>query len=733
MCCCPTWSRRPGDWSHIMTAHPAVQLLKAYAAAGGTVALDGENLVLDGDKASRSLAQELRQNADCIRTYLTPSVSEEEAQRVCGYLDKAEARVALVTENAAAVSAVAELISDVGASGVLGIDMETTPLDHLRGPIPIRINKDGTRSKLQSKTGTAGLALDPYQSRVRLIQAWAGGRHVYVFDLDHVDFNVLAPLWAQPMAIFNAVFEVKRLLAMGVKPSGRIFDVMTAIWLTDGQRPSLEKAAMIYFELDIPKALGASDWGCPDLTEEQIEYAALDAVLCVLLWQTQRDMFDEADEQVQGLCDEMVAAISRMELNGMPIDRAAHLKQVAGWEVDLVVARKLLHAASDQHDVTTRSGLRAHLLNVGVDIESWPTTKSGLLSTRNQLLQLNADLPAVSELLEVRRLEKLIQAFGQGLIDEINPITGRVHASFLPAGASTGRFSSRGPNLQQMPKNRLAGFRKIFRAPEGRLLMALDYSQIELRAAGEIISEWFGADSILRQGFAVGIDAHIATAMRMTGKQTPDEITDAERQAAKPCNFGLLYRMGERGFHLYLRAHAAAAGLPEVSYAEACARRTAFLEGYPDLAAWQGEYSYQSRKQGYTETIAGRRWRWCWDALHPNNLDPEEPFYLDKLEGFRGSYAVNHPIQGSSAEVMQIALVRLDRALRGHDIEMVATVHDEAVLIVPDNDAVVTTVARVAVAEMTAAFLEIFPEAPTIGLIDASAGPTWGDLQGVMV
>src|SRR5262249_16195412 len=162
-----------------------------------------------------------------------------------------------------------------------------------------------------------------------------------------------------------------------------------------------------------------------------------------------------------------------------------------------------------------------------------------LMSRRQQLL-LNNHLPAINELLQVRALQKLISAFGESLIEAINPITERLHTSFLITGASTGRFSARGPNLQQKPKLREAGFRKIFGGPPGQLVMALDYSQIELRAVAELISNWFGYDSILRQSFAAGMDAHTATAMSMTGKNRPEDVTKDERQLAKPCNFGLL-------------------------------------------------------------------------------------------------------------------------------------------------------------------------------------------------
>src|SRR6516165_10858615 len=124
-----------------------------------------------------------------------------------------------------------------------------------------------------------------------------------------------------------------------------------------------------------------------------------------------------------------------------------------------------------------------------------------------------------------------------------------------------------------MPKRREASFRKIFAAPAGQLVMALDYNQIELRAVGELISDWFGTDSVLRQAFAAGLDAHTATAMAMTGKE---DVTPEEREMAKPCNFGLLYRMGDHSFYNYLCAEFQL----DITYAEACDMRARFFQGY---------------------------------------------------------------------------------------------------------------------------------------------------------
>ena len=612
---------------------------------------------------------------------------------------------------------------------VIGLDFETEVLPAFRRPIPIKFNKDGNPAARQPRDGAAGAALDPYRSKVRLVQAWAGGEHCYVFDMRSVAWADIAPLFELPLAIFNAVFEVKRLIHEAkIEPTGRIYDVMTAVWLTDGRRPSLGEAVAINYGLDIPKELGASDWSSDNLSREQLDYAALDAVLCRLLWNTQQhEVFDDIDKQCQQVADAVIPAIAHMELHGMPIDLAAHRAQIVRWHTELAAAQNALHHASPLRNLLKPAELQAHLYDV-LDEEtlaSWPRTDSGRLTTRRQQLQLNSHLPALAELLQVRALQKLIDAFGDSLIDVVNPVTGRLHTSFLIAGASTGRFSARGPNLQQMPKRREAGFRKIFAAPKGQLVMALDYSQIELRAVAELISDWLGTDSILRQSFVAGVDAHTATAMSMTGKRRAPDVTEDERQLAKPCNFGLLYRMGDYGFYNYLRANF----VPDITFERACELKAQFFAGYPDLARWQDEYARHTREQGYTQTVAGRRWHWKWQAQDPEDVDEDAPFYADAISGFRGAYAINHPVQGSSAEVMQIALTRLDQALRNEPVQIIATVHDEAVLLVPDDIASVERIGAIAQQEMVCAFLEVFPDAPTLNLVDLKVGPTWGDLQ----
>lgn len=253
--------------------------VQALQAAGGGVARDGNHVLVDGPTTP---AEAVRAHAEELAQHVVPAVDADERELVRDLLADAGAAVAYITVPDAARQAVAEIVA--GAPDVIGIDMETEVLPEFRQPIPIKFTKVGNLAARQPRDGAAGAALDPYRSRVRLVQAWAGGKPCYVFDMRTVTWADIAPLFAMPLAIFNAVFEVKRLIhEAGVEPTGCIFDVMTAVWLTDGRRPSLGEAVAINYKITLPKELGASDWSADTLTPEQLEYAALDAVLCYML------------------------------------------------------------------------------------------------------------------------------------------------------------------------------------------------------------------------------------------------------------------------------------------------------------------------------------------------------------------------------------------------------------------------------------------------------------------
>jgi hypothetical protein len=278
------------------TALPSTlrSLVRDLVAAGGRITRDGITVTVDG---SAEIAGALRSHVAELATYIVPSVTPDEAALVRGLLADAGASVAYITEPAAARGAVV----DIRASqpDVIGLDVETEVLPAFRQPIPVAFNKDGKLAVRQPRDGAAGAALDPYRSKVRLVQAWAGGQHCFIFDMRTVRWADIAPLFYLPLAVFNALFEVKRLIhETGIEPTGGIFDVMTAHWLTDGRRPSLGEAVLLNYNIAIPKSLGSSDWAADVLTPEQLEYAALDAVLCRLLWLTQQELFDDTDNTV---------------------------------------------------------------------------------------------------------------------------------------------------------------------------------------------------------------------------------------------------------------------------------------------------------------------------------------------------------------------------------------------------------------------------------------------------
>ena len=338
----------------MMTVLPAHlrKVLRLAQAAGVTLHRDGDNLLVPTASSATSPAAlaalaAIAANQAELAPALTPRVSLEETERVRGYLG--EAGVVAVQhvidgrEAEAAVAMVVGTVQAAGTEGVIGLDMETMPLAHLRQPVPIALTQSGSPAARQPKTGAGGLTLDPYQSQVRTVQVWDGGQVAYVFDVPKVGWSVLTPLWALPLAIFNATFKLKRLLnEANHAPTSRIYDVMTACRITHGVRPSLDQAARLYFDMDLPKTLGTSDWGVATLSRDQLEYAALDAVLCVHLWRHQRELFIQTDEQAQLVVDEAVVAVADMELAGLPIDRAAHVAQISQWEAELVVARQQL-------------------------------------------------------------------------------------------------------------------------------------------------------------------------------------------------------------------------------------------------------------------------------------------------------------------------------------------------------------------------------------------------------
>jgi DNA polymerase I-like protein with 3'-5' exonuclease and polymerase domains len=707
-----------------MTASASISRpLRKLLAASPAIYRDG-NALITGDPCPAELLPELE--ALCL-----PRISDEDRRAVVALLKQHAGRVRYIVDETEAVAVVAELM----AAEALAFDVETAALPDYRAPALIAFTKAGTLRKRQPTTGSAGLALDPYRSRVRLVSVFGGtGAGVVVFDLFKLGWDAIAPLWTKPLVAANATFDVRRLMAEANVAPPVVFDVLRVAALTHGlvgQSVSLASLARDLLNLQLPKALAASDWGAEELTRAQLLYSALDAVVTFLVHQAQEHELDRQGRQVRRLMGACVVPVCEMERVGILLDRDRHRAQIAEWSIKLPQLRDALNAVSGGRDLETVAGLQDHLDAVlpAEERESWPTTPTGKLSTAKLILKLNRYLPGITELLALRGVKMLASTFGEGLIERLNPITGRLHPSFRIGSTIAGRFSCAQPNIQQQPARNKA-FRSIFRAPEGSSILSCDFSQIELRILAQIVrkdlARLTGQDeeTTLDQMFRVGQDIHWQTARRMY--ELPADAVKEEhelpRANAKAANFSLAYGMGLETFYKRLRGDR-----PELSIVEADAIRQAWLNTFYDVALWQKLLASDCRRKGYAETRLGRRWHWAWRALDPEALPEDIPFRDDLLIGFSKPLCLNFPVQGSAAEVMLLALVNTHRALAGSAAQMIATVHDELVVECPTS-MVVETKARVQAA-MTAAFTRLFPEAPVIGLVDAASGPSWGELE----
>jgi DNA polymerase-1 len=286
--------------------------------------------------------------------------------------------------------------------------------------------------------------------------------------------------------------------------------------------------------------------------------------------------------------------------------------------------------------------------------------------------------------------------------------------------------------MQNLPKRskKLADFRKIFAAPPGHVIITADYSQIELRALAalsgdEVMTGLYRDYGRVHRDMKARkqYDIHAMTARAFSES---DEPTSADRSVAKAINFSLAYGSGPTG----VRDYAESSYGVRMSRVEAAERIEAFRQQYRGVAQWQQQHEQQTRQQGWVSTVGGRKWVFAWRAWGSDDarLDDVEDWQVDdKLTGYERNYALNHPVQGTSAEVTWVARDSVDRALRPYDARLVAVVHDELVVLAKDDPQTVRAVRRILAAKMTRAWLEFFPDAPWRGLVEVGVAQTWGD------
>jgi DNA polymerase-1 len=544
----------------------------------------------------------------------------------------------------------------------------------------------------------AGLC--PYKSRPRLVSV-ATPDKAFVFDMGHLHPAALAPLSGTPWVCHNAVFEWKHMTHHGYTLPDRIHDTQLMGRPLHHGILSLADLTKLEFGRDLDKGLQVSDWS-GDLSKAQLEYAANDAITTVQLAHKLLDDLNAASQgQLYDLYRRTIPVIGQQVLTGLHVDWDRHHRLYETWLAERDVLRErllsLLDGINPRSSKQLSEWLGKHLPKAA--LEEWPRTTTGNLSTSADTLAFHAHIPMVQPLLRYKTAEKLIGTYGKGYEKHRHPVTGNLHPDVLIAGTVGGRFACRNPNVQNPP--RTAEFRQLFCAEPGRVLVAADFSQIELRVAA-LLSE----DSKMLAAYANGEDLHKVTAASVSGVAL-SQVTPDQRQAAKAINFGNLYRQRPAGLSRYARSSYGV----EMDINQAAHAQLQFFKTYPELYQWQLRRIQDARINGLAST----------------RLNLKRDFRIRR--GYLEAEACNHPIQGSAGEILLASLAQLPNRLCGLDARLYNHIHDEIILSVAEGDG--HKAAQALEAAMVAGFLEIFPEGVALvnGLVEVKTGNNWAEVK----
>lgn len=468
----------------------------------------------------------------------------------------------------------------------------------------------------------------------------------------------------------NIKFDYMVLRRLGIEVRGVLYDTMILHYLLDPESRhnmnALAERYLNYHPIEIETLIGR---GARQLTMDMVavervaEYAAEDADITLQLKQRLYPLVEE-----QGLAslyhtveEPMIRVLADIEMAGVRIDTEALADYAVELSAKLAELEAAVRATADEPTLNINSTRQLGEVLFGkLRITDKPKmTKTKQFCTDEEYLQTFAhEHLIVRQVLEYRGVKKLLSTYVEALPLLVNRTTGRIHTSFNQAVTATGRLSSTNPNLQNIPVRDELG-RRIRQAfipsDEEHLLLAVDYSQVELRLMAHLAD-----DEALIEAFAKGEDIHAATAARLFGKPI-EEVTGEERRRAKTANFGIIYGISAFGLSQRL----------EIPRKEAKELIEGYFRSYPKVREYMDQAVAQAREKGYVETIFGRR-RYLNDIASRNAV----------ARGVAERNAINAPIQGSAADVMKMAMVEVHRRFQAEGIrsQVILQVHDELVI-----------------------------------------------------
>lgn len=506
--------------------------------------------------------------------------------------------------------------------------------------------------------------------------------------------NIFKPVYESPSILKigqNIKYDMEVLMNYGVTLGGEMFDTMIAHYLLQPElRHNMDYMAEVYLgyktihidELIGPKGKGQKSMRDLD-PKEVYEYAAEDADVTLKLKNILEPKLKEAG--VWQLFTEvempLVQVLADMEVGGVRIDTDT-LKETSAMLTERMnaIEKEIYQLAGEEFNIASPKQVGEILFGKMKIVDKPKKTKTGQYVTSEEVLQqLKGKSEIVGKILEHRGLKKLLGTYVDALPKLINPRTGHIHTSFNQTVTATGRLSSSDPNLQNIPVRGEDGkeIRKAFVPEEGCLFFSADYSQIELRVMAHL-----SGDENMQEAFREGYDIHAATAAKIY-HETMDSVTRDQRTKAKRANFGIIY--GITVFGLAERL--------DISRTEATQLIDGYFATFPKVAEYMEQAKETARKLGYAETL-----------LHRRRYLPDITSHNATVRGFAERNAINAPIQGTAADIIKIAMVRIHRRFRDEHLrsKMILQVHDELNFSVyPDEK---ETVERIVLEEMQAAY-----------------------------
>ena len=584
-----------------------------------------------------------------------------------------------------------ELLSRLSSAKSLAFDLETTSLNTMLAQL-------------------VGISLSPAPGEAYYIPVGhVGWGQVEQLPLEQVIARLKPPLEDTNLAklAHNGKYDMTVLAEYGVTVNNLTFDTMVAAYLLSEKSLGLKALAFGKLGIEMTPITALIGSGAKQISMSQVEvnqaadYACADADITGQLTQLLN-----AELRQQGLWQlfsevemPLVTVLTQMERNGVALDTEL-LRQMSHrlGEQLLKLEAEIYNNVGHQFNINSPKQLGSVLFEE-LKLPSARKTKSGYSTGATVLEELRGAHPIIEFILDYRQLAKLKSTYIDALPGLINHKTGRVHTSFNQTRTATGRLSSSEPNLQNIPIRSELGkeVRQAFIAPPGSYLMAGDYSQIDLRTLAHL-----SQDESLLGAFHSDEDIHSATASQLFGVDA-SLVTPDMRRLAKTVNFGVIYGMSDYGLEQ----------ATELSREEAAQFITSYFEKYPGVKQYLDSTKKQARETGYVQTLLGRR-----------RFIPEINSSNRQVREAAERMAINMPVQGTSADVIKVAMINLHREMDKRQLKskMLLQVHDELIFEVPEEE----------LEEMKTLVPQIMSTALKLSVplkVDIKTGNNWGEME----